>query len=403
MTIETLSHPTLHARATVVQRAWPKKPRRCLTATWKYLAGVMGCLSLPLSIVVNGWSYRLARRSALKTWFKRSPHDRACPPFRAAIRKIDGLREWERTPHWFIHPKFAELRGGAAWRPGRWLRCLLGGLWKNLAIGFKAFANTLVVLILPVSLMMMSWYSGWDNSFNKGYEQFNIGMALGWSGIVLFMAAMFYLPIAQARFAVTGEARAFYHFKMIRRVIRRRWLDCLVLAAGYSLLSLPLMVTGSFLALATSGGTPDKPNPLSNLTPAEAVAFLHQYYFFCCLFVFPAFVVLRCWAAQIYARGMYQCVETGCVSQEKLSAWECQAFKALRLGESPSQPERRVSRLAGHGGRCLAGFAAAFLWFTVIAQTYVTQFFAFQPVAARFGNHALIQLPWYHYVPAPLR
>src|SRR2546429_8683233 len=86
------------------------------------------------------------------------------------------------------------------------------------------------------------WYDGWNNSFNKGYEQFSVGPGVSVLGILLFITAMLYVPMAQARQAVTGNWRCFYQFRLIRTLVRRRWFACFGLAALYALCSLPILV-----------------------------------------------------------------------------------------------------------------------------------------------------------------
>ena len=46
-------------------------------------------------------------------------------------------------------------------------------------------ANTWVLTLVPSLLMLFSWEAGWDNSFNKGYEQAAIGPTTGTLGIDL--------------------------------------------------------------------------------------------------------------------------------------------------------------------------------------------------------------------------
>lgn len=68
-----------HEQTPQVQ-ARPSRPRgrafgfiwRAIVATFKYLLGVIACLSPLTSVLVVGWTYRLMQRSAFRGWYRRS-------------------------------------------------------------------------------------------------------------------------------------------------------------------------------------------------------------------------------------------------------------------------------------------------------------------------------------------
>jgi hypothetical protein len=135
--------------------------------------------------------------------------------------------------------------------------------------------------------MLFSWYAGWNISFFKGYEQAAVGPLWGFAGIFLFMAAMTYVPIAQARQAVTGRAKAFWNYRRVRDVIHRRPLACLLLTAGYTALGFVFMIAINSLQFI---GNADRFAELSN---PEIIAFLNRYYFWwAALFIGPAFLAV---------------------------------------------------------------------------------------------------------------
>ena len=72
-------------------------------------------------------------------------------------------------------PGFARLR-----RIGK---AFFQSLWLNLTIGAQAIFNTWVLTMPGCVLMLFSWYAGWHNSFNKGYEQAVVGPLTGFGGI----------------------------------------------------------------------------------------------------------------------------------------------------------------------------------------------------------------------------
>src|SRR6266852_2133210 len=201
------------------------------------------------------------------------------PPSPPAPRTLSGLEEraGERrhrrsTPHrlsGFVH-----------------------SLWQNFWIGLRAITNTWVLTLPACLFWWFGWYDGWNNSFNKGYEQAPVGPLISIFGIVLFIAAMFYVPLAQARQAVTGEWRSFFQFRLVWRIVRARWISSVALALLYSLLALPLNVLKTSPAFQ-----PQNNGALANLTDIQVLKHLDSYFFFCVIVMLPAYVILRLLAA----------------------------------------------------------------------------------------------------------
>ena len=377
--------------STSVRSAIPKP--RVFVGAWKWLLGAVSCQAPLLAVIGAGWGYRMARRSALKAWWK-MPGD-AGESFRQLASRHTILQPYERTPHWILAQPY---------KPHRLLRRWLQSLGENLWLGLRAWAHSLVFLTIPSVLMMVSWYAGWDNSFNKGYEQFHVGQQLGLLGVLLFVLVMLYLPMAQARFAVTQGVRSFYQFRIIRQVIRREWLACACLVAGYALAGLPLMGADSYLGLATGENTSAKPNSIADFSAQEALGFLQSYYFFWGFYVFAAFVFLRCWAARIYARGMRKALQCGRLDTTDLSMWEREALSTLGIDTQTIVPISKGRSLASHVGRvALGGTAAILLWSAFSIETYVSQFFTAQPVIKRWVNRPFVQVPWFHHIPEHLK
>lgn len=122
--------------------------------------------------------------------------------------------------------------------------------------------------------------------------------------------------------------------------------------------------------------------------------------------VFPAFIVLRLVATRVYASGVLSAVQRGAVSEEQLGEFEWEALHRLDLLHLKPAPHRhalarfmtwassRAGRLTGYG-------VLAFVWFTFVAQIFISEFFHYHP---REGwlNQPLVQLPWFHYIPPNL-
>jgi hypothetical protein len=262
--------------------------------------------------------------------------------------------------------------------------------------------NTWVFTLPAWVLMLFGWYDGWNNSFNKGYEQFLVGPAVSWLGIMLFIAAMLYVPMAQARQAVTGNWRSFYQFRLVWSLVRRRWLASFGLALLYVLGSIPIMVLSTVVMFL-----PNINSKWGDLTPAQTIQVLNSYYFWWALFVFPAFVLLRLVAARIYGTALFKAVQTGSVAQDALAEIEWHAMHRLDLlrVDPPRlrHPVLRIAAWAGtRAGRVTFGFFTFLAWFIFVAQIYIAQFFNYRggPV---WLNQTLVHLPWYHHMPVGLK
>jgi hypothetical protein len=279
---------------------------------------------------------------------------------------------------------------------------MFGSLWLNFRLGIQIVANT-CVFILPAGLLWwFGWYDGWNNSFNKGYEQAATGPLISIVGIFLFIGAMFYVPMAQARQAVTGNWRSFYQFRLVWSVARSKWLSCIGLAllyCGFGLL-LSIFKTGPEF-------WPQGKPVLEVLTPALTRKSLDGYFFWCALAVLPAFVILRLVAARIYASGLLRQVRAGVIAAETPGEFERDAMERLELMEVERKSERHfLVRLAAWTGtrigRGVCGFVLGLIWFLFVAEIYVAEFFNYHG-AIGWLNQPLVQAPWFHYLPSKVQ
>src|SRR5207247_5070505 len=160
----------------------------------------------------------------------------------------------------------------------RVLRLPWHSLWLNFKIGLQGLSCTYILAGLGCLLMLFSWEFGWLNSFNKGYEQALIGPLTGLLGIFIFIAAMFYVPMAQVHQAVTGDFRAFFDIRFVWRLIRARLSAYVILAALIALISLPLEI------LKTAPGFFG--DMTETWSDAEVLKMLRNYYLICSLVLF---------------------------------------------------------------------------------------------------------------------
>ncbi len=365
------------------------------------------CQGLAGSIFVVGWTCRLAQRSALKFWFLRSLRSHTPAAFVEFVAAQETTRAHVHWPNWFARQSFRQAARpqyelGSAGYALKLLQALVHSLWLNFWIGLRAIANTWAITLPACLFWWFGWYDGWNNSFNKGYEQAAVGPLISLLGIAWFIAAMFYLPLAQARQAVTGEWRSFYQFRLIWRIVRDRWVYCVVLAMSYTLLSIPLNI------LKTSPMFWMHNSPvLSTLTSAQVIASLKGYYFWCALVVLPAYVMLRLAAARIYASGLLSLIQDGKIDQSELAHGERDVLDRLGLLGVRAQPQRHafVRFIAWTGtrlGRIAGALILTLVWFSFVAQIYITQFLNYHS-GLGWINQPLVQLPWFRYLPTTVR
>ena len=199
------------------------------------------------SILILGWTNRLIQRRTLRYWWKKRPLQREDESFEDFIREHPDLRISRGWPNWFLREDPSDLnslvQGGETGKrrrrgPTAWVESLK----TNFKSGSRTALNTWVVTGPPCALWVFAWHFGWNNSFHKGYELSGIGPLTGLVGVFLFIAVMFYLPLAQIRQAVKGDWRSFYQLRFVRRLLRESWVACLFLAILYALLFFPVIL-----------------------------------------------------------------------------------------------------------------------------------------------------------------
>lgn len=395
----------------------PTRPgviRKTLVALWKLIAGALLCQTFLGSVIVLGWVQRSARRATLKHWWRMGSSQAArYKNFESFALEAQPTQEFADWPNWVLSEYGpTRLCGG----PRRWF----GAFFNNARLGAQAILNTWVLTLPGCLLWSIAWYDGWQNSFNKGYEHAWVGPTTFGIGTILFIGAMFYVPLAQARQASTGRWRSFYDFKLIWYLIRRRWLASLGLAMVCAALSLPALVLktwpafmpqvleGQILKLERAGQPipPALKHP-AEMTPAELVHQLNRFFFLSALYVFPAFVALRIVTARVYARGICDAIRSGGLTEDQLEDVEWQALHRLGLTQpqmKSSSPTlvRFVAEFGTRTGQLIAGVATTLVWLLFVVQVTTAEFFKYTSFGRGWWNQPLIQLPWFNYTPAQL-
>ena len=377
---------------------------RVAFAPVKLLLGMLFVQSIFGALVVLGWTYRLTRRSALKHWWRKASPTTRGRDFIDWLRRDDTTASMAHWPNWVIadQPRDAWHRvapTGLLRKLGLGIRLTFRSLATNLKLGIGAIACTWVLTLPGCALMLFSWYAGWQNSFNKGYELYAVGPATGISGLLLFVASLYYVPVAQARHAATGDWRCFFEFRLVWRIIRERWPGALLLAAAYLAAALPLVVIKTAVYFL-----PNTYPQMESWTDEQALGFLKTYFFWAAAVFLPLFVLLRLMAGRLYAGGLLSALGRGTIKSSALARAELNALDRLELrGGLRREPGGRFVRvlawLAGRTGRVISGIALFGLWFLFAGTTvYFAEFLNFHPVAG-WLNQPLVQLPFFRYVP----
>lgn len=368
--------------------------RRYRARLWKFIVGAVFCMNPILCVAVVGWTYRLMQRSAVRNWARRAGIAAIAEEF---ALQHDDLRHLARLPNFVLPQPGAPIRTGGGVRAG--LARLFGSFGLNLKIGAQALANTWVLLLPAEVFWLFGWYSGWDVSFNKVYEQFSVGRSIALTGIVLFCLAMMYVPWAQARQAITGEWRRFYDFRLVWSMARRHWALSLLLAAAYAVFALaivaqPVVLIGYGNALSDA----------ETLADAEIIGHLNRIFFVFTLIGYPSYVALRLLATRAYCRAIVEDVRSGEISVGALAAFERRQLERLGLAAILTSKPRPMVLLRAPRRmlRGLVAVATFLIWFVFVAQIYISAFLVYQS-ARGWLNQPLVQAPWYRTIPAHLR
>tara|TARA_Y100001934_G_scaffold273196_1_gene362993 strand:- start:2413 stop:3687 length:1275 start_codon:yes stop_codon:yes gene_type:complete len=378
--------------------------KRLIMAPIKLLLGMAFTKSILGAMIAIGWTQRLMQRNALAVWWKRSLIKEKGTTFPGFLDTHLETRPHLHWPNWFLRQNFlANLRreGPSPWRV---FTGLTESLRRNFWLGLQGIFNTSALILPSGTLMWFGWDYGWNMSFHKGYEQFYVGVTISSVGFLAFVTAMFYVPLAQARQAVTGQWRTFYDFRLVWRVAREQWAACLGLAIAYVLLAVPLNVLKTAPMFLYGHGF----TALEELVAKDPKGFMNSYFFWTAVVGLPAYILVRCLAARIYAAGLLRALREKQVDPEKLSPAEQSALDRLELlTDTPPILQSRWRRLAKWFGtklgRALGGFAIFWLWAAFQLQVYFAEFLNYHEAGRAWLNHPLVQLPWFQYLPTGLQ
>ena len=216
------------------------------------------------------------------------------------VTSLLALGWLSRRMAWRVQQRFGMLAEAPGWilgaqGAGRWERAL-GGLAANITHGLHSLV-ALMAWSLPFSALWLgAWWAGWENSFNKGYEQAFAGPAVFVTGLLIAAVVLPVIPFMLAHMAAEGRLAAAFQLRRIRGVMAQAgWrvagLAVLTFGAG-----LPFIGFHGFAALAPGvflrieAMTPDQLADLRGWLTLGAAAY-----------AFGTLWVLRSIAARTYA------------------------------------------------------------------------------------------------------
>jgi len=466
------SDPALFRATGGAMVALPRVPRwqSWLWFPIKLLVGAVLMQSAGGAVVVTGWLQRFLQRAVYRSWW-RSGRGRL-GTFEEFVAEEPVLIGFRRLPNWVLAQErgvgfvtatdVGTLRrrraeavetggdpgsvqasplgespeavdegqdgGPAAGTPAvrvvragilqRWF----GSLAINVWLGIQTLTNVALLTMPGAVLWWVGWWGGWQNSFHKGYEQFMVGPLVSWFGILLFMAAMFYVPMAVARQAATGQWKSFWDGRTVWTLVRASWWQSAWVAGVFAVANLFVMGLKSWPQfwpqammsdLATRGLDPTEAFrqgletvDWSNLTDAQAVHLLTLYYLGSAGVVLLVLLGLKRLLAWLYAGAVLRAVQRGTLGEDSLSDTEWRLLNTLGLLHVRGAPYRPflVRWIAWAGttvGRAVCRTCVFVGWFVFVAAIYVSEFLAHHPVVG-WLNQPLVQLPWFRYVPPHL-
>ncbi|WP_309665799.1 DUF4013 domain-containing protein [Tabrizicola sp.] len=266
----------------------------------------------------------------------------------------------EQAPGWILGPHEA----------GRIARAL-GGLGANIRSGLMAL-TALLAWTLPFTLLWLgAWWAGWENSFNKGYEQAFVGPSVYLFGTLASAILLPVLPVMLAHLATEDRLSAAFELRRLRSVIAQSGWRLPALGALTLILGIPFVAVRGIITTA-----PEFFPGVEGMTPDQIAGLQGQIALAMAAFAFLSLWLLRALAARIYTR-----------AAPRAAGLQPGLWDGAQAAEA-AEPARRASRFMATLWYLLAmGFA-----FGLGTQILVAQFL--DHAWWRWLFHPLLTLPW---------
>jgi hypothetical protein len=271
----------------------------------------------------------------------------------------------EEAPGWLLGPRETNAR------PSGRIARTFGGLAANIRAGLMAL-TALLVWTLPFTLLWLgAWWAGWENSFNKGYEQAFVGPSVFLLGAILAALILPALPLMLAHLAVEDRLSAAFELRRLRGLIAQAGWRVPTLSLLTTLFAVPFF--GARGLITTAG---DWAPWTQDLTPAAAAALRGQIALALAAVAFLATWAHRALAARTYATGAPRAAGL------KPGLWDgAQAAEAAM----PARGRSRLLTALWYGIAMAATLATAFL---ILAGQFLDHAWW------RWLFHPALTLPW---------
>ncbi len=217
-----------------------------------------------------------------------------------AITSVLTLGWLTRRTGWITRTRMGAAEDAPGWlfgprERGRVVRTL-GGMAANVRAGAITL-TALLVWTLPFTVFWLgAWWAGWENSFNKGYEQAFVGPSVFLLGMLICAIVLPVVPVMLAHLATEDRLSAAFELRRIRGVVAQSGWRLAGLAALTLVLALPFFAGRSVIAM----GHEFFPG-LEDLSPEAAADLRGQIQLGLAALAFGALFALRGLAARIYA------------------------------------------------------------------------------------------------------
>lgn len=271
----------------------------------------------------------------------------------------------EEAPGWLMGPR--EWQG----RPAGQMTRALGGLGANIRAGLMAL-TALLVWTLPFTLLWLgAWWAGWENSFNKGYEQAFVGPSVYFLGVFAAALVLPVLPLVFAHLATEDRLAAAFELRRLRSVVAQAGWRVPALTILTATVALPFAAARGLITTATDWA------PQLETLPAEQLDSVQGWI----TLALAALSFTSVWLTRSLAARVYTLATTRAAGL-KPGLWDgAQAAE----GAVPATPSSRV---------------LASLWYTIAMAA--TLAFSFLILAGQFLDyawwrwifHPALILPW---------
>lgn len=266
----------------------------------------------------------------------------------------------EEMPGWILGPH----------ERGRIVRAL-GGLGANIRSGLMTLTALLVWTLSLTLLWLGAWWAGWENSFNKGYEQAFVGPSVFLFGTLIAMLVLPALPLMLAHMATEDRLSAAFDLRRLRSVISQSGWRVPALAALTLVFSLPFFAAHGLITTAPSFAP-----QIEDMTPDQIADLRGLIMLALAAWSFVSLWLLREIAARIYARAAPKAAGL------KPGLWDG-TFAA-----EAAEPARPASRILTALWYLVAMILAFGLSFQMLASQFLDHAYW------RWILHPFLTLPW---------